>query len=323
MNPTGGHTAGLSPSATQTAIDGVAWPRYMRDEQPMYLSAKDEFFFKQEQANEMVHVWEEDSDVGAFRETGEQETITSDDTFLGNQKTAKQRKWMKQIPVSFEAFKTDQVGVGKRTKIGTQIGDRARLTQDQTTIQDTYGDAFTGAISTTPDGQNWASNSHVLLKTGATLDNLETGAFNADNLWVVVQSLANQKAQDGEAGSQVFEGLAVPFILSKTAKEVMDSDLVPNSAENNLNYFDTIYGTVRIVASIFLGSTYNANANANTSYHVISSSHHATRRALADLSMNLIAPENTANDTYIERARYMEAHYIETWEGYVGSNGIA
>ena len=295
----------------------------MREEQPVYLSGRDEMFFRQSQASEMVYVWEEDSNVGAFRETGEQETITSDDTFLGNQKTARQRKWMKQIPVSFEAFKTDQSGINKRTKIGTQIGDRARLTQDQLAIQDTYGDALAGSVTTTPDGQPAASNSHVLLKTGGALDNLETGALNADNLWTVVQSLANQKAQDGEAGSQLFEGIVVPFILLKTAKETLDSDLVPFSGENQENFFDTVYGQVRIAASIFLGSTYNSATNANTTYHVVSRNVQASRRKLTDLSMDLIDPTKTDNDTYVERARYMESHFWESWFGLVTSNGTA
>lgn len=318
MNPTGGHTTQLSPDACQTAIDAVAWERYMREQQPSYLSSRDSFFFKQSQADEMVYIWDEDSNVGAFQVTGEQEEILDSDTRIGNQKTKRQTKWTKQIPVSFEAFKTDQVG--KREKIGQQIGDRARLTQDSQTILDTYGDAFAGSLNTTPDGKSLAANDHLTL-TGVTVDNLETGALNADNLWTLVQSLANQKAQDGEAGSQVFEGLLVPFVLYKTAKEVMNSSLVPFSGENQINLFDTEYGTVQIRASIFLGSTYNANSNANTSYHAVSGNHMICRRVLTDFSSDLIEPKYTRNDSYAYRARFMESHFMESWTGYAGSNG--
>jgi hypothetical protein len=219
-----------------------------------------------------------------------------------------------------EAFKADQVG--KRARIGSQMGDRAALTQDKKTILNTYGDAFAGSVNTTPDGQALASNSHVTLKN-VSVDNLETGALNADNLWTVVQSLANQKAQDGEAGSYVFEGLLVPFILYKTAKEILESELIPNSAENNVNFFDTVYGTVRIAASIFLGSTYNSATNANTSYHVLSSQHMINRQTFMGLSTILIPPENTDNDSWLYRGRFMEAHFPESWCGYVGSNGTA
>lgn len=194
MFPTGGFTSLLSPDACQTAIDSVAWEQYMREMQPGYLSSRDEFFFKQTNDDKMVHVWDEDSNVGSFQQTGEQEEILNSSTRIGNQKTARQVKWTKQVPISFEAFKTDQVG--KRNKIGNQIGDRARLTQDKRTILDTYGDAFAGSINTTPDGATLASNSHTTL-TGVTVDNLETGALNGpDNLWTLTLSLANQLAQE-------------------------------------------------------------------------------------------------------------------------------
>ena len=227
---------------------------------------------------------------------------------------------MKQVPISWEAFKTDQVG--KRQKIGTQIGDRARVTQDESTILDTYGDAYAGAINTTPDGQPLASASHTTL-TGVTIDNLETVSLSASNLWTVVQTLANQKGQDGAAGSQLFEGIVVPFILYRAAKETMNSTLVPFSAENQINLFDTDYGSVRIAASIFLGSTYNTNSNANTSYHIVSQNHMIQRKIVAGLSTDLIEPKYTANDTYVERARYMESHFPESWTAYVGSDGSA
>jgi len=320
MNPTGGHTAGLSPDAVQTEIDSVAFETYQRTQQPGYLSAADAWFFKQSSENMLAYTWDEDSNVGAFDETDEQEELSNTDTFIGNTKTKKMQKWTKQIPVSLEAFKADQVG--KRARIGTQMGDRARLTQDKKAILNTYGDAFSGSVNTTPDGQALASNAHVTLK-GITVDNLETGAFNADNLWTVVQSLANQKAQDGEAGSYVFEGLLVPFILYKSAKEIMNSSLIPNSAENNINFFDTDYGTVKIAASIFLGSSYNSATNANTSYHVLSSQHMINRKTFMDLSTSLIPPENTANDSWLYRGRFLESHFPESFCGYVGSNGTA
>lgn len=268
----------------------------------------------------MVYVWDEDQNVGRFLETDEQADIVTSDTRIGNQATKRQRKWMKQIPVSFEAFKTDQVG--KRERIGQQIGDRARLSQDQFGILDTFGDAFDGSVNTTPDGDAWASNSHTTL-SNTTVDNLETAALSADALWTTVQSLANQKAQDDEAGSYVFEGLLVPFILYKTAKETMASQLVPFSAENQINLFDTDYGTVRIAASIFLGSTYNTATNANTSYHVVGENHMNQRKVLSGLSMTLLGPEHSANDTYQYRARYMESTFPESWSAYVGNNGTA
>jgi len=321
MNPTGGYQTGSSPDAVQKAINAVIYEKYMRDEQPDAITARDPFFFKQSLGNEMVYVWDEDSNVGAYNETEEQEDVADSNTFIGNQKTVRQRKWMKQVPISFEAMQTEQEGINKRNVLAEQMGDRAKSTQDKTTLQDTYGDAFTGSISTTPDGDAWASDSHTTL-TGVTVDNLETVALSADGLWTVVQSHANQKAQDGEGGGQLFEGILTPFRLLKTAHETLDSDLNPNGGENAINFFKTVYGAaIRIAGTIILDSTYNSATNAATSYHVCSRNVNASRKVLVPLTNKLILPEMTKNDTYAERSKYMESHFVASWFGSVHSNG--
>lgn len=320
MNLTGGFTGNMSPDAVKAGINSVMYENYGRTEQPSYLSASDDFFFKQDTTDEVAFVWDEDSNVGEFELTDEQQEIQNTDSFIGNTKTKFSQKYTKQVPVSDEAFRADKVG--KRNQIGKNIGDRARQTQDRRAIITTYGDAFNGSFNTTPDGQNFASNSHVTLK-GATVDNLETGNLTPDNLWTCTVSLANQKSQDGDAGSQVFEGLVVPFLLYKTGKEVMNSTLLANGGENNVNVFDTDYGEVRIKASIFLGSTYNNVTNANTSYHLVSRNHMVTRKVFYGLTANLISPEMTANDTYAMRSKFHESTFPGSWTGYVASNGSA
>lgn len=318
MNTTGGHTGQLSPDAVKTGIDAVMYERFTRTQQPQYLSASDSMFFKQDTTDQVAFIWDEDSNVGEFDETDEQEEIKNSDSFVGNQKTKYSQKYTKQVPVSDEAFRADKIG--KRKQIGMNIGDRARQTQDRKAILSTYGDAFTGSFNTTPDGQNLASNSHVTLK-GFTVDNLETSALSPDGAWTLTVSLANQKGQDGDAGSHVLAGTVSPFLLYKTMKEVLNSELIANSAENNLNIFDTDYGEVQIRASIFLGSTYNSATNANTSYHFIGENHQITRKVFYDLTTTMIAPEYTDNDSWVMRSKFHESTFPGTWTAYVGSNG--
>ena len=296
------------------------WEEFDRERQPSYLSARDETFIHSSGIDTYKFVFDEFSNVGMFEETGEQEEIRRTDARIGNQTTASVVKYMKSIPISWEAFKADKHNL--RSQIGKDIGDRARLTQDTKAVLNTYGDAFDGAVSTTPDGDAAASNSHTTL-TGATVDNLETGALAPDALWTAVTSLANQKAQDGDAGSYVFDGLVVPFTLYKTAKEVMNSVLVANSGENNVNIFDTDYGQVEIKASIFLGSTYNGNSNANTSYHLISRNHQIVRKVFSELNTDLIEPRYSDTDSWEERARFAECAFFGSWNGYLGCNGSA
>jgi hypothetical protein len=319
MNPSGGHTAGLSPDATKTAIDAALYEEYQRTQQPGYLSAQDSFFFNQSTTEgKTAFIWDEDAGIPNFQKTAEQEEISNTDTFIGNQKTKASQKYTNQVPISDEAFRADQVG--KRQKIGSQQGDAARRTQDSEAILNTYGDAFAGSVNTTPDGQALASDAHVTLR-GATVDNKETGAFTPDNAWTLTVSLANQKGQHGDLGSQIFEGTVVPFLLYKTAKEVLNSSLIPNSAENNLNIFDTDYGAVRIAASAFLGSAYNSASNANTSYHFVSRNHMIMRKVFYGVTTSMITPEQSLNDSYALRVKYHEITFPGSWTGYAGSIG--
>ena len=318
MSYNGGHTANLSPDDTQTAIDEVMFEEFTRTGNPAYLSAQDGSFFKTDAIDSMAFIYDEDSNVGEFEETGEQEEIISTSTRIGNTKTKRVTKYTKQVPISWEAFKTSQQG--KREAIGRQIGDRARVTVDHKAIVNTYGDFVAGSINTTPDGDAVASDSHTTL-TGATVDNLETGALNADNLWTVVQSLANQKGQDGDAGSHLFESIVTPFILYKTARETIGSPLVPFSGENQLNIFESDYGQVMLRSSIFLGSTYNTASNANTTYTILGRNHQVRRKVLSGLETSMLEPKYTDNDTYVMRAKFAEAHFPGTWTAIVSSNG--
>lgn len=318
MEQSGGFTGALSPDGVLTGIDGVLYEQFTRTEQPVYLSATDSFFFGQGSTVGVGFIFDEDSNVGAFDKIGEQEEFLSTDSNIGNKKTVYSQKYYKQVPISDEAFRADMVG--KREQIGRNVGDRARLTQDSEAILNTYGDAFAGAVNTTPDGQALASNSHVTLK-GATVDNLETGALTPDNLWIANNSLANQKGQDGDAGSHVFEGFVTNFLLYKTAKEVMASSLVANSGENNLNIFDTDYGQVNIKASVFLNTTYNTATNAATSYHLVGRNHQILRKVFYGLSTFMKTPEQSNNDTYSLVSKFHEVAFPGSWTAYVGSNG--
>lgn len=319
-NPTGGFTAGLSPDAVKTAIDAALYEEYSREMQPGYLSASDSFFFKQDTTDKLAFVWDEDGGVPNLEETGEQEDIKSVDSRIGNTKTKFSQKYANQIPISDEAFRADQVG--KRAELGRQVADASRRTRDQKAILATYGDAYAGSINTTPDGQPLCSNTHTTL-TGVTVDNLETGSLTPDNMWTLTVSLANQKGQHGDAGSHMFEGIVTPFLLYKTAKETLNSSLIANSAENNLNIFDTDYGQVTIAASIFLGSTYNSATNANTSYTIVSRNHQVMRKVFYDLSTTMVSPEYSDNDSYVLRYKFHESDFPGTWTGVAGSNGSA
>ena len=104
---------------------------------------------------------------------------------------------------------------------------------------------------------------------------------------------------------------------------MFNSSLLADSAENNLNIFDTDYGTVAIKQSPLLGSTFNSATNANTSYHFVSQNHHIVRRKLVDMELEMVEPKYSATDSWVERVRFGEVTYPETHFGHAASNGSA
>lgn len=318
MNPTGGHSGQLSPDAVHTSIDTAMYEEFTREQNPGYLGAENGMFFKQGETIGDAFIWDEDSNVGMFDETSEQEEIYVTDTFLGNKTTVFSQKYTKKISISDEAFRADMVG--KRAEIGRQVADRARLTQDSKAILNTYGDAFDGSVHTTPDGTTLASNSHTTLK-GQTVDNLETGSLTPDNAWTLFNSLANQLAQDGDAGGHVAEGFLTNYLLYKDAKEVLNSKLIANSAENNLNIFDTDYGALELRASIYLNTQFNSATNAATSYHVVGRNHMIARKVFYGLTTYMTPLEATSNDSTILTSKFHEVAFPGSYTAYAGSNG--
>ena len=291
-----------------------------RPNSPSYAGVDNNLFFKSSPIDTIAYIWDEDSGVGGFLETSEQEEIKTENTFIGNQKTVRLKKWMKSIPVSIEAFKTDQVG--KRQRIGEQIGSRMRVTKDRTAMVRVYGDAFNGTYFTTPDGQNIASNSHVALKTGETVDNLETGALTPDTLWTAFVSLHTQKSQDGEiSGIHSPKAILTCTTQYKHLKEILNSELSADSGENNLNIFETDYGRIAIGQSIYLNSAWDSGTYKSTAIHLVSDFHSIFRKVLSEVENDLIEPKYSRTDSWEYRSRYLEVAFPGTWEGYLGMQG--
>lgn len=319
MEPVGGLTTLLSPDNAQAGIDGVAFEVYEREEQPAVLSSRNKTFFNQKPMNSMAWIWDEYSGVPNIESVDEQENIPTVNVFIGNQTIKRVVVYKNDYPVSWEARKTDRLDL--RSRIGNDLGGAARRTQDYKAIIDCYGDAFDGANHTTPDGSTLAANAHTTLN-GATVDNLSTLAMDPDNLDDVVTLLEAQLGQHGDWGGNVFAGLLVPRNLYKRAKEVLNSTKEADTAENNLNIFDTDYGQVAIKQSPLLNSSFNTGANANTGYHLVSQQHHITRRVLAEFETEMIEAKNTATDSDMTRVRFAEVTHPETYFGYAGSTGL-
>ncbi len=311
--------SGLNPSIVKTAIDDVFMSRFDREREPGEVLATDATFFKQDSTTKSAEITEEYVGSDLFEINEEQEELSDATPRTDNQITHVVNKYAKKMFISDVFFEDDQHSIVNRSI--EDFGRKAKLTRDKFAFQQTYGDAFSGA--TTSDGVALISNSHTNLN-GDTIDNLETGTLTPDNLKTLFLSLTIQKDQAGDLGAHNAKGLLVPRTLHDEAMEITKSELVANSAENNLNYFSTIYPGLKVGASAYLDSAFNSlNTNADTSYFLVGEDHGITRWVRRGMKTNLVSPETDERDRWLYKASFREIVAPVTWEGVVGSNGTA
>jgi hypothetical protein len=303
-----------------SGLDEIFWSAYEMDKQPGEVRADDDLFFAQDETGFLWVQYAESMGPGNFRKHAEDEEVDDATVRIGNRTVAEVFEYDRDIAIP-QRYQEASSMYGTVQGWVRELGIRGRTSRDKWAMEQSYGDAFSGVV--TPDGAALISNSHTAL-SGDTVDNLETGALSADNLFTVVKSLRLQKAQDGDLGSCHADGLLVPVNLHATATEVTASELKSGTANNNLNYFSRIYPGMVVGASEYLDSSYNAlNSNANTSYFVVSRMHKITRTVRVPISTEYIEPKFDRKRRGFYRARLSERVYAGSWTGIVGSNGTA
>ena len=195
---------------------------------------------------------------------------------------------------------------------------RAKVEKDAITVlvnaftEDAGG---TGA-SAIYDGKALCAADHPLLDSVGTGDNLATGALTEANLRL---AMIKFRETVGEAGNLIVmrpKKLIIPPALEYTARVILQSQLIPGSANNDINI---VKGALEIVVMDYLGSASTGNS-ATDAYWFLQADMH---------EMNFfwrVAPEFKAMeefDNFVAKYRgYMRYSYgVSDWRGVVGSTG--
>ena len=303
---------------TGAGLDEVFGSAYEMDKQPGEVRADDSLFFRQSTTDWLVHQYAESMGPGQFRATVEDEEVDEATVRVGNRTAAEVFEFDRDIPIP-QRYQESSQAYGMVEEWVRELGIRARTSRDEQAIIRSYGDAMSSV--TTPDGAALCSASHTSL-SGDTIDNLETGVLNADNLAICIHTLRVQKAQDGSLGSCHADGLLVPSVLHPTATVVTQSELKPGDTDNDLNYISKVYPGLVVGASEWLDEDYNTlNSNGDTSYYVVSRMHKITRVVRVPIENGYIGPESDRKRRAFYRARFSERVYAGSWVGVVGSSG--
>lgn len=307
-----GHT-----DLVRTSLDAVAWEKFDLERQPDEVRADDPLFWRQKSNDKQAYIDFEVAGPGQFEQVVEDEEYPEATLKDGNRVAHVVNNYKKSLVLTEEFIEDDQWDVVQNWV--ASASDRARTTRDEFAIRQSYGDAFSGA--TTNAATALISNSHTNLN-GDTVDNLETGVFNADNFATLVRSLRLQRAQDGALGSYHADGAMFPVILADDAHEVLKSDLKSGTGNNNLNYWSKVYPGLRIGVSEWLDSTYNTlNSNANTSHFVVSQNHTICRVTRLGFTTSFVDPRFDSRGRGFYRMRFREEVHPVSYNGIAGSNG--
>lgn len=313
-------TSGGVRLTVASGLDEVFDSGYEMDKQPGEVRADDTLFFRQEDTELLFVQYAQSMGPGDFNITAEDEEVDEATVAVRNKTVAEVFEFDRDIPIS-QRYQEASQHWGTVDSWVEQLGVRGRTSRDKYAMRYSYGDAFGNAQ--TPDAVALASNSHVAL-SGATIDNLETGAASADNVAILIRSLRLQQAQDGDLASYHADGILGPTKLHPTLTVIVGSELKPGVVDNDLNYISKVYPGLIVGASEFLDSTYNTlNSNADTSYFCVSRMHKITRSKRIDMTREYVDPMYDRKRRAFYRARFSERVFCGDWGGFVGNNGTA
>lgn len=304
--------ASTSPNVAHTALDFVFFQKY-QDEDKIAVGrarANDPLVFKQELADGDKVIYDQFGGGGLFAQrTSEEAELQQSNVRATNNVSLSVLEFADAVDVPKNFMDDEKHGVVKKNV--QDMARRARLSQDDYAL-DIWANGF--GTTDTNDGVDWFSNSHTTID-GTTVDNLETGVLTAANLETMIVSLGRQKNQGGILGHFDANLLLVPLNLLKEGSEIIDSELLAGTGNNNVNYLSRKYPGLELKFSPELDDT------STTAYFLASREHSCTRWVREEVATNYIPWDVSKNKVGVYQSWFREVVRPISYEGTVGSQG--
>lgn len=304
--------AATSQNVAHTALDFVFYQKYQDEAQISRgrATAKDTLVFKQDSANGDKVIYDQFGGGGLFAQrTNEEAEIAQSSPRTTNNVSLTVLEFADAVDVPKNFMDDEKHGVVKSNV--ADMARRAKLSQDDYAI-DRWALGFTTVV--TNDAVAWFSNSHTTID-GTTVDNLETGVLSAANLETLIVSLGRQKQQGGVLGHFDANLLLVPLNLLKEASEIIDSDLLAGTGNNNINYLSRKYPGLELKFSPTLDDT------STTAYFLASNEHSCKRWVREDVATNYISWDISKNKVGTYQCWFREVVNPISYEATAASNG--
>ena len=295
----------------QTELDDVFKQVFdYTDSFPSMATAATPAVFKQSSTEHAAVIREVFKGSGLFPVIGETTAVPVSTPRVANKYTSYVKDFANSIEFSKDLFDDNMHGV--YAKMVEDFLMTARATQDQNAFS-LFNGAFTTSL--TADG-NAICSTHTLIGGGTVVNNT-TSALSTTSLNTAIVALRQQKNQAGVALGNTPNVLLVPSALFKKATEILDSALMADTANNNINVYRSAYG-ITLYTSIWLDAS---QGGSDTAWFLMSKNHAVTRTIRQGVQAVLTDWSYSNNRTYKYQANFREVVDCIDYVGIYGSTG--
>jgi len=300
-------------SIVQAELDKVFFQTFDYDETfPGVAHATTAEIFKPQETTHAAWIQSINKGSGLFPVIGETATVPLTTPHVTNKQTTIINTYAQAIDISKQLFDDNMHGVWAADV--KDFADQARNTQDNSAFA-LFRNGFNTAL--TADGSAIFST-HTLIG-GGTQSNAGTLALSPTSLNTGLVNLVEQKNQAGVISGSTPSVLLVPPAIWKHAREITDSALIADVANNNVNVYRSALG-ITVWTSHWLGA---AAGGSDTAWFLLAKRHGFTRLIRQGLETALTDWRYSNNLTYRYQANFREAYFCADYAGSYGSTGVA
>ncbi len=301
-------------SIVQTELDKVFFQSFDYNETfPGVARATTAEIFKPIDTTHAAWIQSINKGSGLFPAIGETATVPLSTPHVTNKQTTLVNTYGQGIDISKQLFDDNMHGVWAADV--ADFADQARNTQDYTAFG-LFRNGFNTAL--TADGVSIFNSAHVLIG-GGTQSNTGTAALTPTSLNTGLVNLVEQKNQAGVISGSTPSVLLVPPALWKHAREITDSALIADIANNNINVYRSALG-ITVWTSHWLGA---AAGGSDTAWFLLAKRHGFTRLIRQGLETALTPWQYSNNLTYRYQANFRENYFCADYAGSYGSTGVS
>lgn len=305
-------TNALNPSVVQTLLDDVFSQEWNFKDSPNYATVETPAIFRQRASDKALEKEEVLVPGGYWAKTNEGQNLPKSETRVQDRVIYEHVKFAKGEIISKEFFDDDQHNVV--ADLISRLAMNGRRTQNQqgfSVYRNAFDPAFAGG-----DGQPLISSVHPT--SGLPADNALTDKLTPDSLNDALIKHINMLSKDGvKMGHRPDVLMVAPFNF-KRACEIVDSELLADTANNNSNVYSSKYG-LYVYQAPFLSAV---DGGLDDSWFLMSSRYHSVTRYIRDPLHTYFKDYTLSdNETYRYNASYRESYGFTNYAGIVGSDG--